>query len=317
MQKNYIAIDLGGTKCAGATINEKGEILEKTIEKIAGLKGKEVSLQISSLISKLIESIEPPSQVAGIGVSVPGISYQENGTIWAPNISGWDNYPLLKDLQEKFGTDVPIQIDSDRACSISGEVWLGAAKGVRNGIFLAFGTGIGAGILADGKILRGKDDIAGAIGWLVLDDQYPTGYEQFGCFEYNASGDGLARLCKDIFTQEDFVTSMNMDAVQAKDIFSAYDAKDSLAIKTIETAIEYWAKAVANLVSIFNPEIIVFGGGVFGPGLRFLDQIYIQSKRWAQPVAIEQVKLVGGALGVNAQLFGAARLVMDKIQSNK
>lgn len=312
MQKNYIAIDLGGTKCAGVTINEKGEILEKTIKKIAGLKGKEVSLQISSLISKLIESIEPPSQIAGIGVSVPGISYQENGTIWAPNISGWDNYPLLKDLQEKFGSDVTIHIDSDRACSISGEVWLGAAKGVQNAIFLAFGTGIGAGILVDGKILRGKDDIAGSIGWLALDDQYHAGYEQFGCFEYNASGDGLVRLCKDLYAESEFYTKMNMDNVQAKDIFSAYDAKDSLAIKTIDTAIEYWAKAVANLVSIFNPEIIVFGGGVFGPAVRFLDRIYERSKQWAQPIAIEHVKLVGGQLGVDAQLLGAVHLVREK-----
>jgi glucokinase len=317
MQKKYIAIDLGGTKCAGSIINEKGEILNKSIDKIADLKGKEVSIQISSLISRLVDSLDSASQVAGIGISVPGISYQEKGTIWAPNIPGWDNYALLKDLQEELGISIPVHIDSDRACSISGEVWLGAAKGVQNAIFLAFGTGIGAGILVDGKILRGKDDIAGAIGWLALDDQYPEGYKQFGCFEYNASGDGLVRLCKDLYTQDEFKTSMNIDVVLAKDIFSAYDAKDSLAIKTIDIAIEYWAKAVANLVSIFNPEIIVFGGGVFGPGLKFLDQIYKRSKRWAQPVAIEQVKLVGGELGVNAQLFGAVRLVMDKIYSNK
>jgi glucokinase len=312
MQKNYIAIDLGGTKCAGAVISENGEILDKSIAGISGLEGTEVSYQISSLISSLINSINPTAQIAGIGISVPGISYQEKGTIWAPNIPGWDKYPLLMDLKERFGNSLPIHIDSDRACSISGEVWLGAARGVQNAIFLAFGTGIGAGILADGRILRGKDDIAGSIGWLALDDHYPEGYKQYGCFEYNASGDGLVRLCRDIHNHDKIETGINMKNFKTKDIFTAYEEKDPLALETIHIAIGYWAKAVANLVSIFNPEIIVFGGGIFGPALKFLEQIYERSKQWAQPISIEQVKLVAGQLGVNAQLLGAVHLVKNK-----
>jgi len=312
MQKVFIAIDLGGTKCAGAIITENGQILEKSIEIISGLEGKAVCKMIYTLISKLTESIDRSSQLRGIGICVPGISYQEKGTVWAPNIPGWDNYPLLLDLKDKLGGSIPIHIDSDRACSISGEAWLGVAKEQKNAIFLAFGTGIGAGILVDGKILRGKFDIAGAIGWLTLDDQYPEGYKQFGCFEYNASGDGLVRLCRDLFISNKPATSLDMGMIQTKDIFSAYNEKDPLAVQTIDRAIDYWAKAVANLVSIFNPEIIIFGGGVFGPGLKFIDRIYERSKHWAQPVAIEQVKLVGGRLGVNAQLLGAVRLVMDQ-----
>jgi glucokinase len=313
MQEFFIGIDLGGTKCAGAVISIDGIILHKSVEKIAGLKNDMVSNQIHLLITKLTDTMDRPSQLTGIGISIPGISYQDKGTVWAPNIPGWDNYPLIQDLKDKLGEKLTIHIDSDRACSIGGEVWLGAAKGVRNAIFLAFGTGIGAGLLIDGRILRGKDDIAGSIGWLALDDQFPDGYKQFGCFEYNASGDGLARLCWDLYTSNKPVTTLNMEMVEAKDIFLAYDEGDPLAVQTIETAIEYWAKAVANLVSIFNPEVIIFGGGVFGPGLKFLDQIYQRSKQWAQPVAIEQVRLVGGELGVNAQLFGAVRLVMDKL----
>jgi glucokinase len=312
MQKIFIAIDLGGTKCAGAIINDKGQILEKSVEKIAGLKGEAVSKQIAALISSLIDCLAPSLKLAGIGISVPGISYQDKGTIWAPNIPGWEDYPLLEDLKNIFGHSIPIHIDSDRACSISGEVWLGAAKGVQNAIFLAFGTGIGAGILVDGEILRGKDDIAGSIGWFVLDDQYPEGYRQFGCFEYNASGDGLARLSKDLNTKGKFETNMNMDMITAKDIFQASNEHDPLARETIRVAIDYWAKAVANLVSVFNPEVIVFGGGVFGPAIKFLDQIYERSKQWAQPIAIEQVKLVGGQLGVDAQLLGASYLVREK-----
>ena len=105
---------------------------------------------------------------------------------------------------------------------------------------------------------------------------------------------------------------MDLTGIRAEDIFRAYDREDPLALETIDTALDYWAKAVANLVSIFNPKIIIFGGGLFGPGLKLLDQIYERSRKWAQPVAINQVRLVGGQLGVDAQLMGAAKLVMDK-----
>jgi glucokinase len=248
----------------------------------------------------------------GVGVSVPGISNQRNGTVWAPNIPGWDHYPLLTYLEEKLDNEMIIHIDSDRACCICGEVWQGVAKGFKNAIFLAFGTGIGAGIIVDNRILRGNNDIAGAIGWLALDHQYPEGYKQFGCFEYNASGDGLVRLANDIFNKVQPNTSLDIPNLRAEDIFSAHEINDALAIATIDIAIDYWAKGVANLVSIFNPEIIIFGGGVFGPGLKFLDQIYEKSRKWAQPIAIQEVKLAGGQLGVDAQLFGAAKLVMEK-----
>jgi glucokinase len=317
MQQLFIAIDLGGTKCAGAAITESGEIKHKTKDKITGLAGLEVSKMIYSTITKLTDMFSSSLQLSGIGISVPGISNQEEGTVWAPNIPGWDNYPLMADLRTWLSPSLTIHIDSDRACSICGEAWLGVAKGHKNAIFLAFGTGIGAGILIEGKVLRGKSDIAGAIGWMALDHYYPDGYSQFGCFEYNASGDGLVRLSRDIYQQKKINTSMDLENIHAEDIFKAHDQRDPLALETIHAAIDYWAKAVANLVSIFNPEIIVFGGGVFGPGLKLLDRIYERSKKWAQPVAIKEVRLVGGQLGTDAQLLGAARLVMDnKKQSN-
>ena len=313
MQNTFISIDLGGTKCAGALISEDGKILYKTKDRISGLKGEAVSNAILSIILHLKERLPSGQSLSGVGISVPGISNQKDNTVWAPNIPGWDHYPLKAYLENNLGSRMAIHIDSDRACCICGEVWQGAAKGYKNAIFLAFGTGIGAGVLIDGKVLRGSNDIAGAIGWLALDDQYPEGYKQFGCFEYNASGDGLVRLAIDIFKAQQPDTSLDVSNLRAEDIFAAIGNKDELALLTIDNAIDYWAKGVANLVSIFNPEIIIFGGGVFGPGLNFLDQIYVRSKKWAQPIAIKEVKLAGGQLGVNAQLYGATRLVMDKI----
>ena len=315
MQNILIAIDLGGTKCAGAAITYEGKILHRDKESMIGLSGEEVGKVIHGIILRLKDKVSTSYVISGIGISVPGISHHNTGTVWAPNIPGWEDFPLRAYLRERLDQSISIHVDSDRACSISGETWLGVAQGYKNAIFLAFGTGIGAGILIDGKILRGAQDIAGAIGWMVLDDLYPEDYRRFGCFEYNASGDGLARLARDI-SARGLKSASEPDSLRSEDLFEAYRAKDPLAEETIHTAVQYWAKAIANLVSIFNPEIIIFGGGVFGPGLGLLDLIYESSKKWAQPVAIEQVRLVGGQLGNDAQLVGAAKLALDAIKTS-
>ena len=102
----------------------------------------------------------------------------------------------------------------------------------------------------------------------------------------------------------------NVDALTAVDVFDAYETEDELAMKVINNAIEYWGMAVANLVSIFNPEKIIFGGGVFGPALRWLDAIYEEARKWAQPISMLQVTLKGSALGNQAGLYGAAYLAL-------
>ena len=103
---------------------------------------------------------------------------------------------------------------------------------------------------------------------------------------------------------------INTDLFSAKDVFDAYENGDELAKKIITNAIECWGMAVANLVSLFNPEKIIFGGGVFGPALKFLDEIYLEAKKWAQPISIQQVKLQGSALGSDAGLYGAGWLAL-------
>jgi glucokinase len=244
-----------------------------------------------------------------IGVAVPGIYRAERGTVWAPNIPGWDDYPLRDDLQAAVGPRVPVLVDSDRAACILGETWLGAARGARDAIFLAVGTGIGAGILSDGRIVRGHGDIAGAIGWLALDRPYRNRYESCGCFESHASGPGLTSVARDCLLQEPDATSMlNRTDLSTARLFEAYDRGDAVARRVLEEAIQFWGMATANLVSLFNPEAIIFGGGVFGPATRFLDRVAAEAKRWAQPIAMTQVRVVPSALGGDAGLLGAARL---------
>jgi glucokinase len=306
----FVGADLGGTKLAAAAFTDAGEIVVRETIPIAGREGAAVG----SLIAERLERLALEHQCEAAGVCVPGLYRADRGTVWAPNIGGWDDYPLLDELRSSLGSNVRVTIDSDRAAYILGETWLGAARGASDAIFLAIGTGIGAGILSGGKVLRGHGDVAGAIGWLSLDRPFKARYVQHGCFEDQASGPGLVRVAWDLIrvdtAYDGALRKNNPDDLDAADVFAAHDEGDAIAVKVIDNAIELWGMAAANLVSLFNPEIIVFGGGVFGPAAKFLDRIHAEAKRWAQPIAIEEVRLVVSSLGGDAGLIGAARLAM-------
>lgn len=306
----YIGVDLGGTKLAAAAFTAAGELLHRESAPLADRKGVEVGALIVERVKRMCEKHMPE----GVGVCVPGLYRATRGTVWAPNIPGWDDYPLRDELRSALREGANLTIDSDRAAYILGETWRGAAVGSDDAIFLAVGTGIGAGILAGGRILRGRGDVAGAIGWLALDRPYASRWKNHGCFEDQASGPGLVRIARDLMERDarydGLLRRKRPDALDAGDVFTAYDEGDAIATKVIQNAIELWGMAAANLVSLFNPETIVFGGGVFGPAARFLGRIRTEAKRWAQPIGIDQVRFVASALGGDAGLFGAARLAM-------
>jgi len=308
-----IGLDLGGTKLAGAVFSTDGRIILKETLLLEKRKGKEVGALIQEQVKKILNST---TDVKAIGISIPGISFSKRGTVWAPNIPGWENYPLLNDIQIAAGKKIKVTIDSDRACYILGEVWQGAATGCKDAIFLAVGTGIGAGILVNGEILRGSNDIAGAIGWLALDRPFLEKYISCGCFEFYASGEGLAKVGKEFLQNEinyeGVLNTKKEDHITAYDIFEAFKEKDYLAEKVLRQAVEFWGMTTANLVSLFNPEKIIFGGGVFGPALQFLDDILKEAKKWAQPISINQVKLEGSMLGNDAGLYGAGYLALKQ-----
>lgn len=309
-----IALDLGGTKLSAALFNSEGDILFKKNNYKEERAGTEVGKLISHISNELLlKAAEIKQSVTALGICVPGIAYAKTGKVWAPNIPGWDDYPLLEELQLSINNK-KIKISSDRACYILGEVWKGNAKGCSEAIFLSVGTGIGAGILVNNEVLRGVNDIAGAIGWMALSKPFEEKYISCGDFEYNASGEGIAKVAREMLKNNVYDKSalkkIDSHQLSAKDVFEAYENGDELAKKIIANAIEYWGMAVANLVSLFNPEKIIFGGGVFGPALKFLDDIYDEAKKWAQPISIQHVKLQGSALGNDAGLYGAGLLAL-------
>jgi glucokinase len=310
-----IALDLGGTKLAAAIISDEGAMLFSDTIFLEGRGGSEAGSLILQQANKFLTKAKTENiPITALGICVPGIVHAKTGTVWAPNISGWDDYPLRSELQNNIiDATIAIKMDSDRACYILAETWKGNAHGCRDAIFLSVGTGIGAGILVNGQVLRGAHDVAGAIGWLALDKPFEKKYAACGCFEYQASGEGLGKVAAEMIAGKIITNSKLANAkkvIVAMDIFDAYEVNDPLAVLVINNAIEYWGMAVANLVSLFNPEKIIFGGGVFGPALKFLDDIYEASKKWAQPVSINQVRLEGTALGADAGLFGAGYLAL-------
>jgi len=304
-----IGIDLGATKLAGALFETDGSIRERTGSLLEGRAGDDVSRLILEQLRPLQEAAESCGKALEVvGVSVPGIAYQEDGTVWTPNIPGWERYPLRDRIAEALGPGCPVVVEDDRACSILGEVARGAAKGRRHAVFLAVGTGIGAGIMVDGAILRGAHGTAGAIGWMGLDRPYRAAYDQCGGFESHASGAGIARFARELLDADaeyrGSLREIEPDRITAQAVFRAFDAGDSLAARVVANAVECWGMAVANVVSLIDPEVIVFGGGLFGPASKLLDRIVAEAKQWAQPVSFGNVTVVTSALGPEACLYG-------------
>jgi glucokinase len=315
-----IGIDLGGTKINGAVFDNLGNCLYQTTHLLGKKRGFEVGALVTETIRELLSTIDS-STLQAIGICVPGISDMKTGRVWAPNIPGWESYPLQKEVEDFLNNpSVSVEIAGDRSCYILGESWKGAAQGVDDALFISVGTGIGIGILANGRILEGHGGISGAAGWLALDMKYEADYEQYGCFEGNASGSGIARCARRLLNENTLLSKKSIlrnypvENITTHEVFDALAENDPLAVCVIDRAIQMWGMSAANVVSLFNPEMIVWGGGVFGPAAQFLDRIYEEACRWAQPIAIRQVRFEVSQLGGNAGLYGAGRLaLMNKL----
>jgi glucokinase len=314
-----VGIDIGGTKISAALFSFNGDILQKEIRTIADRKGKHVVELAGELAIHLMDfTRNTPYKVVAIGACVPGIYNPIEKTAWAPNIPGWDNYPLWEELTNLIDDpSIEIVIESDRSCYILGEVWKGNARGCKDAIFVAIGTGIGAGILANGKIITGNRGIAGAIGWMALDHPYDKKYNDCGNFEFYASGKGLVRSACEALNKHrqtsGFLDGISADEITAQHVFKALEKQDPVAIEVINQAVVYWGMAVANLVSIFNPEKVILGGGVFGPATQFLKGITQEATKWAQPLAIQETTVEASSLEGDAGLIGAGYLAIKSL----
>jgi glucokinase len=308
------AIDVGGTKIASALFTRAGVTSARDKIAIDKAGGDAAAGQIAGRIGILAQAARAAGgRMLAVGISVPGIVYSASGKVWAPNIPGWDQYPLL----DVIGGQVPLILESDRSAYVAGEAWFGAAAGARDAVFLAVGTGIGAGIISGGRILHGHEDIAGAVGWFGLDPDFKPEYAAMGSFEAEASGSSVARKARERLEKGRPSAMLELacgaiDAVTAEIVAEAARRRDPLALEVVAEVVTYLAMGVANIVSILNPEVVVLGGGLFQAADVFLEPVRAEFKRWAQPLAARSVRIEPSALGEDAGLYGCGKLAWSK-----
>lgn len=319
-------IDVGGTKISSALFTRGGEVSARTKIPIDKAGGDAAAGQVRERIAALAKAAG--GRLAAVGICVPGIAYSADGRVWAPNIPGWDQFPLLDKIKEKQERGlvpevrVPIVLESDRSAYVAGESWRGAAAGARDAVFLAVGSGIGAGIISGGRIVHGREDIAGAVGWFGLNPDFKPEYASMGGFEAEASGNSVARKARERLERGRASAMLDLaggrvDAVTAEVVAAAARMKDPLAMEIVDETVTYLAMGVANIVSLLNPEVVVVGGGLFQAADIFLDPVRVEFKRWAQPLAARNVRLELSTLGEDAGLYGCGKLAWGAVDKEK
>jgi glucokinase len=288
--KHMVAIDLGGTKLAVALVDGNGQMSKLTTLAVDTRSALAPVNQIVEATRELIGANRLNVKVSGIGVAVPGLVRRE-GTVWAPNLKGWRRMAVAQRLNRALG--LPVIVESDRNAAVLGETWRGVARGKSDAIVVMLGTGIGAGILSGGKLVRGAHELSGCAGWMVVSDAYGTEARRCGQLESLAAGPGIARAA---------------GASNAQDVAEAARRGDPVAIRVYREAGRLLGHGVANLVSLFDPEIVVIGGGLAKASDLFMEALQKAAKERAQPISAKLVRIVTSPLGAHANLLGVARL---------
>ena len=306
-----LGFDIGGTKCAVTTAQWDGSQI-RLLEKAAC--PTDLSISPEAMIHKLIvmaEGIlrEKPER---IGISCGGPLSSRDGVILGPpNLPGWDHVEIVRQLRDHFGVPVTLQNDAN-ACAVA-EWKFGAGQGTQNMVFLTFGTGLGAGLILDGRLYVGTNDNAGEVGHIRLDRFGPVGYGKTGSFEGFCSGGGLAQLGYTLALEQAqlgnyplyFQKGMSQKDVTAKTIAEAAMAGDETAREVYRICGEYLGKGLSLIVDILNPERIVLGS-IFG---RCRDLLWPATQtvmaREALPLALRCCQVIPAQLGENIGDYAA------------
>jgi glucokinase len=303
-------VDLGGTKISGAIVDASGAILRKIKQPVHKLTFQESIDQIAAVVRTAADECAVNlDDLAGVGVSVPGIYTSSTGNAWAPRLWGWDQVPLREALEKALRA--PVSIDGNRAACVLGEQWLGAAQGLSDVVYLALGAGIGAGIITGGRLLHGVGDTAGAVGWFAVNPQRKELYRKTGCLEAEAAGPAIARRAsaRIALGERSLIPGLaGLNPVTPEIVIEAARRGDAVAIRVLEDTTSFLAMGLANLISVLNPEAIILGGSLMEAADLLLEPLRREVREWAQPLAASRVRIELSQLGEDAGLLGAARL---------
>ena len=313
MTKNRIGIDVGGTNVKIALVDDKGSILYSNSVPTRAEMGYEYTVNnIKQAIRDLMSETKVTS-IEGIGFDFPGQIDYKNGIVrLAPNIPGWVNIPIAKIIEDEF--KIPIRIDNDVHCAALGELNFGAGKGCENFICMTVGTGIGSGIVINGKLVRGASNAAGELGHIKLQmHEGPLcGCGDHGCLEAFASGPSIVAMAEEYIMggkSTKFRELASGGEITPFIVAEAAKQGDPVAKRIFARIGEYIGFGLSSVVNLLNPEKIIIGGGVADAGDILLDPIKETIKKRAMVVAGSAVEIVPAKLGNTAGVIGASLLI--------
>ncbi|WP_046216271.1 ROK family glucokinase [Paenibacillus wulumuqiensis] len=313
-EKIYVGVDLGGTAIKVGICNQEGELLHTYEGPTEKEKGTDAVIDnIEKYVRHIVEqSPYTWDQLVGVGAGVAGFTDLRAGVILlAPNI-GFRNVPIRAILEERIGKT--IVIDNDANVAALGEAWSGAGKGVNDCVCYTLGTGVGGGIIINGKIYQGFSGLAGEIGHIsVVPDleAIQCGCGKMGCLETVSSATGIIRMAMEAVERGD-VTSLSTirDKITAKDIFDAAKAGDEVSIRIVNRAAFYLGKSMASVATTLNPERFIVGGGVSKAGDILFSKIREVFAECTPSPLQQGVEIIPAKLGNDAGIVGAAGLLL-------
>lgn len=309
----YVGMDLGGTTIKVGLCSESGVLLH-TYEGHTGVaEGPETVISnMADYVRRVVE--ESPyswEQLAGVGAGVAGFTNVRDGIIvMAPNI-GFKDVPIRAILEERLGK--PVKIDNDANVAALGEAWSGAGAGIENCVCYTLGTGVGGGIIINGRIYQGFSGMAGEIGHIdVVPDleAIQCGCGKVGCLETVSSATGIIRMAKEAVERGERTFIADASEITAKTVFDAAKAGDEVALRIVKRAAFYLGKSMAAVAAVLNPQSFIIGGGVSKAGDILFDPIRETFAQLAPEPLQQGVQIVPATLGNNAGMIGAAGLLI-------
>lgn len=311
--KLYVGLDVGGTAIKAGVCSEDGQLLHTFEGPTENDLGSErVMENMAKYARTVVEEMSASwDDVAGVGVGVPGFLDIPNGVlVHSPNLV-LRNAPLKSYLMEQLGKEVLINNDANVAAL--GEAWGGAGRGLSDCVMYTLGTGVGGGIIINGRIVVGHNAMAGELGHIAIVpdlEAIQCGCGKKGCLETVSSATGIIRMAKDAVDRGDLDALADLEKITAKDVFDAAKAGDEVAARIIQRAAYYLGKSMAVVAVVVNPQRFIIGGGVAKAGEYLFAQIRETFYKYTPEAATKGVDIVPAELGNNAGVVGAAGLIL-------
>ena len=305
-------VDLGGTTVKIAFFDIAGTMLCKwEIPTRRENNGQQILPDIAAAIDGYLqENNIPRASVRGIGIGVPG-AVNNDGVVAGCDNLGWGIFNVAETFSKLTG--FPVKAGNDASVAALGECWKGSGKGYQNMLFVTLGTGVGGGIVADGKILLGASGAAGEIGHMVInrDETETCGCGKTGCVEQYCSATGIVRLAKRYLAKCDTPSPLrSLETITCKDVFDLANTGDSAACEILEQAYGYMGEFIANICNVLNPQAVVIGGGVSKAGQPLLTGIRRHFDKYIYHASTD-VTFALATLGNDAGAYGAVKMILD------